>query len=182
MSADEFALDGGILLIRLTLGLILAAHGFDKFFSAAGTAGVGQWFESIGMRHGVWQARLAAVTEICAGLGLAAGFLTPLSVAGIVALMFVAVWTVHRKNGLFATDAGWEYNAVLTLVAIAVVATGPGYFSLDWLVFGRAGLGWVGGWKAVLAAVSLGLLGGIGQLAMFYRPIGTNGPISGVQD
>ena len=107
------AYDVGLLILRLVLGLTLAAHGFNKFFGGGRIPGTARWFESIGMKNGTFQAVAAASTEISAGLGLAAGLLTPIPAAGFVALMFVAAWTVHRPNGFFIVKEGWEYNLVL---------------------------------------------------------------------
>src|SRR6201987_6497407 len=130
------AYDLGLLILRLVLGLTLAAHGFNKFFGGGRIPGTARWFESIGMKHGTFQAVVAASTEISAGLGLAAGLLTPIPAAGFVAIMFVASWTVHRPNGFFIVKEGWEYNLVLALSAVAVATVGAGRFSLDYAIFG----------------------------------------------
>ena len=161
------AYDLGLLILRLVLGLTLAAHGFNKFFGGGRIPGTARWFESIGMKHGTFQAVVAASTEISAGLGLAAGLLTPIPAAGFVALMFVASWTVHRPNGFFIVKEGWEYNLVLALSAVAVATIGPGQYSLDWLIFGQ---NWRNGWHGLLISLLLGLGGAIGQLLIFYRP------------
>jgi uncharacterized membrane protein YphA (DoxX/SURF4 family) len=98
----------------------LAAHGFSKFSGPEGLAGTAGMFESIGFKPGALNARLAATPEVAAGLGLAVGLLTPLSAAGFVALMLVAAWTVHRSNGFFVTQSGWEYNFVRAAAAVGV--------------------------------------------------------------
>ncbi len=161
------AYDVGLLILRVVLGLTLAAHGYNKFFGGGRIPGTAGWFESIGMRYGKFQAVVAASTEISAGLGLAAGLLTPIPAAGFVALMFVAAWTVHRHNGFFIVKEGWEYNLVLALSAVAVATIGPGQYSLDWLIFGH---NWRNGWHGLLISLLLGLGGGVGQLLIFYRP------------
>jgi putative oxidoreductase len=161
------AYDVGLLILRLALGLTLAAHGYNKFFGGGRIPGTARWFESIGMKAGTFQAVVAASTEISAGLGLAAGLLTPIPAAGFVALMFVAAWTVHRPHGFFIINEGWEYVMVLAVGAVAVATVGPGQYSLDWLLFGH---NWLDGWAGLLLSVLLGLGGAIGQLLLFYRP------------
>ncbi|CAM4428774.1 Putative oxidoreductase MhqP [Mycobacterium basiliense] len=161
------AYDVGLLILRLVLGLTLAAHGFNKFFGGGRIPGTARWFESIGMKPGTFHAAIAASTEVAAGLGLAAGLLTPIPAAGFVSLMVVAAWTVHRPNGFFIVKEGWEYNLVLAVSAIAVATVGAGKLSLDWLIFGR---NWLDGWAGLLVAVALGLAGAVGQLLIFYRP------------
>src|SRR6201992_2052716 len=168
------AYEVGMLVLRLVLGLTLAARAFTKFFGSARLPGTAGWFESIGMKYGKFQAVVAATTEIAAGLGLAAGLLTPIPAAGFVALMLVAAWTVHRHNGFFIVKEGWEYNLVLATAAVVVATLGPGRYSLDYQIFrpyllhpGRHGL---------FGSLLLGFGGALGQLALFYRPPGKQRP------
>ncbi|HEY3996140.1 MAG TPA: DoxX family protein [Mycobacterium sp.] len=160
--------DVGLLILRLVLGVTLAAHGYNKFFGGGRIPGTARWFESIGMKPGKFHATVAATTEMTAGLGLAVGLLTPIPAAGFVSLMLVAAWTVHRHNGFFIVKEGWEYNLVLAVAAVAVATLGPGKLSLDYAIFGDKL--WFPGWHGLLISVVLGLVGAIGQLAIFYRP------------
>ncbi|WP_029114195.1 DoxX family protein [Mycobacterium sp. URHB0044] len=165
------AYDFGILVLRVVIGLTMAAHGYNKFFGKGGLAGTAGWFDSMGMKPGIFHARVAASTEMAAGLGLAVGLLTPIPAAGFVALMLVAYWTVHRPNGFFIVKEGWEYNLILAVTAIAIATIGAGQLSLDYALFHTSALyDYLHGWWGLLIAVVLGLAGGIGQLAIFYRP------------
>ncbi|MBJ7386758.1 MAG: DoxX family protein [Mycolicibacterium sp.] len=167
MEAYDFAL----LVLRVVLGLTMAAHGYNKFFGGGRIPGTAGWFDSIGMKPGMFHARVAATTEVAAGLGLAVGLLTPIPAAGFVALMLVAAWTVHRSNGFFIVKEGWEYNLVLAVAAVAIAGLGAGKLSLDYLLFRDTGLwDFVQGWGGLAIALVLGLAGGIGQLAIFFRP------------
>jgi len=65
------------------------------------------------------------------------GFLTPLAVAAVAAVMTVAVM-VKLPNGLWAQHDGYEYSLVLILSAGFIGLTGPGSWSLDYL----AGFSW----------------------------------------
>ncbi|EUA19873.1 doxX family protein [Mycobacterium kansasii 662] len=159
--------DVALLILRLVLGLTLAAHGLNKFFGGGRIPGTARWFESIGMKPGKFHATVAATTETAAGLGLAAGLLTPIPAAGFVSLMLVAAWTVHRPNGFFIVKEGWEYNLVLAVSAVVVATLGAGRLSLDWMIFGK---NWFDGWGGLLISLGLGLAGAIGQLLIFYRP------------
>src|SRR6201995_4995942 len=165
------AYDVGLLILRLVLGLTLAAHGFNKFFGGGRIPGTARWFESIGMKYGTFQAGIAATTEVSAGLGLAVGLLTPIPAAGFVALMLVAAWTVHRPNGFFIVKEGWEYNLILAVTAVAIARIGPGRGTLDYALFPSSGLyDYLHGWWGLLISAGLGLAGGIGQLVIFWRP------------
>jgi putative oxidoreductase len=159
--------DTGLLILRVLIGVTMAAHGYGKLFRGGRIPGTARWFESIGMRPGAAHAWLAAITEIGAGIALALGLLTPIAAAAFVSLMFVAAWTVHRGHGFFVASDGWEYNLVLAGAAVAVAVVGPGKASFDHLVFGCSVDGWVGG---TVAAVG-GLMAGGVLLAACYRPV-----------
>lgn len=152
---------------RVIFGLVFAAHGWAKRFSGGGLEGTAGWFESIGMKPGRLHAQLASGTEMLAGVMLALGLLTPFAAAGIIGVMVVAGWVVHRSHGFFIVGNGWEYTFMVGLMALAVAGLGPGRWSVD-----RA-LGIVdelSGWVGLAIAVILGIGAGVGQLALFYRP------------
>jgi putative oxidoreductase len=157
-----------LLLLRITLGVMIAAHGMNKIFGGGKIAGTAAWFDSIGMKPGVPNAWAAALTEIGAGLFLIIGFLVPLGCAGVVALMTVAILTVHRKNGFFIFNEGQgiEYCVVIALVAIALGGLGAGNWSLDHVTKIWIAPTWVG----VAVAAGLGIGGALLQLAVFFRP------------
>lgn len=160
-------LNGGLLVLRLCLGLFLAYHGYNKVFGGGGLSGTAGWFASIGMKWPVWQARLAASTEVGAGLLLAAGLLTPVAAAGVIGIMLVAIVVTHAKVGFFVflPNQGWEYCATIAIGALALGIMGPGQWSIDEAV-GLAFNGWTG-----LVTTSLVGLGGAAlQLATSYRP------------
>src|SRR4051794_12636422 len=125
------AYDVGVVILGVVLGLTMAAHGYNKFFGPGGLNGTAGWFDSMGMKPGSFHARVAATTEMSAGLGLAVGLLTPIPAAGFVALMLVAAWTVHRPNGFFIVKEGWEYNLILAVTAVGVGTNEAGKVRLD---------------------------------------------------
>lgn len=166
MDTGVQATDVALLMLRVVLGLTMAAHGVNKFFGGGRIPATAAWFESIGMKYGRMQAVTAATAEIAAGVGLTIGLFTPIAAAGFVALMTVAFWTVHRSNGFFVLTNGWEYNLVLAAGAVAVAMIGPGYLSADHQIFCHC---WENGWPGLWISVGLGLAGAIGQLLLFYR-------------
>jgi putative oxidoreductase len=120
-----------LFLLRAVVGPVFAFHGFAKIFRGGRLEGTGRWFDSMGMRPGHLHARAAAFGELATGTCLLLGFLTPLAGLGLVGLMSVAVWTVHKGSGLLVTQNGWEYNLVLGAIGVAVATMGPGEWSLD---------------------------------------------------
>ena len=160
----EDAVNLALLLLRVSLGLTIAAHGYNKV--AGGISGTASWFESMGMRPGRLNAWMAALTEMGAGLVIAAGLLTAFGSAALIALMVVAGYTSHRSNGFFIFNEGWEYVFILTVAALAVAMIGPGEWSIDHGIDLADKLdGWVG-----LLLVGGGLVTAAGQVAAFFRP------------
>ncbi|CAN5514213.1 DoxX family protein [soil metagenome] len=166
--ASYGAISVGLLILRVVTGLTMAAHGYNKFFGGGKIPGTARWFDSMGMRpNGKVHAVLAASTELGGGVLFAVGLLTPLAAASIVGLMVVAGWTTHRNEGFFIVGGGWEYNLILSIIAIGVATMGPGEISLDWVL----GLDPAFDPNVGLAvSAGLGLIAGVGLLAAFYRP------------
>lgn len=152
-------MDIGLLLLRLTVGMTLAAHGTQKlfgWFGGPGLDGTGQFFVMIGFPPGRRHALMAGLAETGGGLLLTLGLLTPVAAALILSVMIVAVVTVHLKKGFFVSNGGYEYNLVLGIAALALAFTGPGSISLD-AVFGRYLSGTVWG----LLAFAIGGIGAV---------------------
>ena len=161
----------GLLVLRLVLGLFLAYHGYNKVFGKGGLSGTASWFGSIGMKCPKWQARMAAATEIGAGVLLAVGLLTPFAAAGVIGVMVVAIYTSHLKVGFFVflPNQGWEYCATIALGALAVGSMGPGEWSIDNAIDFN-----ISGWDALVVTAALGVGGAVLHLATSYRPAKTS--------
>jgi putative oxidoreductase len=132
----------GILIVRLVVGLTLAAHGAQKLFGWFGGPGldrIAQGFEMLGFHPGRRHAVMAGLVELLGGLSLAAGLATPAGAVLGASVMVVAAVTAHVKNGFFITSGGYEYNLVLGAAALSVAFTGPGALSVDALVGYAAG-------------------------------------------
>jgi putative oxidoreductase len=149
----------GLLVLRLVVGLLFMGHGAQKLFGmfgGHGLAGTAGFFEQgLGLRPGKVHAGGAGAAEFFGGLLLALGLLTPFAAAALIGTMTVAIITVHWSKGVWSTEGGYEYNAVLMAVAFAVTATGPGKWSLDHaLSIDANGKGWA------LGALAAGVIGG----------------------
>lgn len=160
-------MDIAAALVRVILGVTLAAHGWNHAFGGGGIAGTARWFESIGVRPGRLNALAATVTELCAGVLLLLGLITPFAAAAVVGTLLVALVTNHAKNGffIFRPGEGYEYVLVLMVVASALGALGPGRWSLDALV----GIH-LDGWLGLGIAVIAGGIAAAATLAAFWRP------------
>ena len=157
--------DVAALLLRVTLGPMLFAHGWNKLAGPGGLKGTTGWFEALGLRPAAVHARMAAGSELAAGVGLTLGVAGPLPAAATIGLMAVAARTDHRGKGFFVFKGGWEYVGVVGGAAMALAALGNGRYSVDALLDMRhSGVG-----PALLAA-GLGAGSAAALLAACYRP------------
>lgn len=127
----------GLLIIRLVIGLTMAAHGTQKlfgWFGGYGPKGTGGFFESIGIKPGVAMAVVAGLGELAGGLLFAAGLWTEVGAALIIITMFMAIIKVHGKNGYWVTSNGFEYNLTLLVIALGVAFIGAGNYAIDALM------------------------------------------------
>ena len=150
------------LLLRTALGGTMIAHGVRHAQRLEGTA---RWFESIGFKQPELQAQASVAVEIGSGAAVLAGVATPLSNAAVVGTMGVAFQTVHRQNGYFVINEGWEYVAFVGAAAVALSALGPGGTSVDRLL-GVDGVGTPA--KRALTTLAVGLAGAAAQVAAFW--------------
>lgn len=121
---DDFAK----LLLRSSLGVVLLAHGALKLFvfTPAGTVG---FFASIGLP--AIAAYLTILGELGLGMTLIFGLATRLSALLSVPILAGATW-VHVANGwLFSNQGGgWEFPALLVILAAIVAIQGAGRFAI----------------------------------------------------
>src|SRR5205823_3957070 len=124
----------GLLLIRLVVGLILAAHGAQKVFGWWGGSGMTGWTGAMNrmrIRPAAPWAWMSALAELLGGLAFAAGLLSPLGTFAISGSMLVAIALVHWPKGFWTTKGGYEFNLLIIAAAAAVAIAGPGAYSLD---------------------------------------------------
>jgi putative oxidoreductase len=149
----------GKLVLRVTLGGYFVGHGTQKvfgWFGGGGPEGTGEHFEQIGLRPGRESALLAGASEAGGGLLLALGLFTPAAVSMLSGVMTNAIRHVHLQNGLWITEGGIEYPAVVLAVLAALADEGPGELSLD----ERFGIGFRGP-IVTAAAMALGAAGAV---------------------
>jgi len=160
------AYDYAVLLLRLAVGGIMLAHGIKH---ARGKEKTSRWFGSIGFKSPTMQWFASTATEIGVGMLLIAGFLTAAAAAGVIGVMTVAFFSVHRSVGFWVTarpDEGWEYIMLIAVTSAAIAIGGPGEISVDHaLGIATDFNGWIGAGIAA-AGVGVALL----QLAIFFRP------------
>lgn len=115
----------------------------------------------------------SGAVELASGTALVVGAATPLAASAVVGTMTVAARTVHRQNGFFVVDEGYEYVVILAAAALALAALGPGRFSVDRALNVDELVGSV----PRVAVAASGVLGALVQLRLFWtrplRPVAT---------
>jgi putative oxidoreductase len=114
----------------------------------------------MGWRPASFWALVSIGAELVAGVFLALGFLTPLAAAALIGQSVVIVFGVHWPKGFWNAKGGWEFPISLAAGSIAVGLAGPRSISLD------SALSLTFSDPIRLGLVGLGLIGGIGALAI----------------
>lgn len=127
-------IDAGLFVVRLAVGAVFIAHGWQKLF-VMGYPAVTGFVGSLGIPFPAVGAALLIGAELGGGILLVLGALTRFAGLMLLVDMIVAAATVHFSHGFFL-PAGFEYTFVLGLISLALMLSGAGVFSVDAL-FGR---------------------------------------------
>ena len=117
-------------LIRISLGVVLLAHGFLLKVQTFGVAGTVGFFESIGLP--AIAAHAVILGETLGGLALIVGVLSRWA-AGLSLPILLGATYMHWGNGWLFSNAngGWEFPIILVVMAAGVVLGGAGSFALE---------------------------------------------------
>ncbi|GAB3849635.1 DoxX family protein [Nesterenkonia populi] len=122
--------DVALLLARVSLGVILIAHGWQKFneWTVAGTASS---FEGMGIPAPSLSAALVTGAELIGGALLIVGLITSIAAAVNAVAMVVALVMVHAPAGVFVEQGGFELVLALFAGLVVLATFGAGRFSAD---------------------------------------------------
>ena len=130
--------DLGLLVLRLTVGGLLAGHGAQKlfgWFGGFGLKGTAGWVESLGLKPGQLWAAGASLSEFGGGTLTALGLFHPLGPIATMGAMVMATTKVHWGKPIWAMAGGAELPVTNMAAVVALALDDPGRFSLD-RVFG----------------------------------------------
>src|SRR3954447_5861151 len=147
----------GRAILRAIVGALFVGHGTQKLFGWFGGGGpdaTAQTMEKLELRPPKAHAVAAGAAEAVGGAMLAAGLLTPVASTALSSVMITAIRKVHGKNGVWNTERGYEYNAVLLAALFALTEHGPGPYSVDAASFPR-----LRGTGLAIAQLALGFAG-----------------------
>lgn len=128
-------------ILRVALGTVFLAHGWQKFFEFTIPGAQGA-FAQMGVPGAEIAAPVAATLELVGGALLILGVLTRIAGILLALEMLGALFLVHASAGMFVEKGGMELVLVLGAGAAAVALVGPGRFSASGLLFGRASGRW----------------------------------------
>lgn len=129
------SVDRGLVLLRSTTGIILAAHGAQKLF-VYGIDGVSGAFAQMGIPAAGIAGPGTGFVELVGGVALVVGLFTRLAGSALTLTMLGAIGFVHLAGGFFA-PTGVEFPLALLGATSALVVAGAGRYSLDALLMRR---------------------------------------------
>jgi len=116
----------GLLILRLVLGAIMIAHGWQKI--ADHMHGIMGTLPHLGIP--AWMAYLVVAAEFGGGILMVLGFLTRFAAMAILIDMLVAITKVHLKNGMTG-QGGFEFPMACAAIAFALIFFGSGPIGID---------------------------------------------------
>ena len=128
------AIDVGLLILRLSVGLTFFGHGAQKDFGWWKGAGFETWTAGMarqGLRPPRFWATVGAGIELICGPLLALGLLTSVAAAFLVAQSAYIVARAHWPRGFWNRDGGIEFPLQMLAASLLFAASGPGLISLD---------------------------------------------------
>ena len=133
------------LILRLTLSLVIFPHGAQKllgWYGGFGFSGTMGFFTET--MHLPWLiAFLVIIGESFGSVALLLGFLTRFTAASLAVIMVGAIVTTHIPHGFFMNwfgkqqGEGYEYHLLVIGIAVALLVTGAGRWSIDREIAGR---------------------------------------------
>lgn len=121
--------DIALMLARIVMGVTMVAHGWHRWQNE-GVSAEASLLESLGLPNPALIIWLVIGFEVIGGILLTFGLATPLIGLGIVVLNCCIIFMVRNDN-FYVHDGGWEYNAMMAIVGLLLMAHGSGRAGLD---------------------------------------------------
>ena len=114
--------------MRLVLGAIIVAHGYQKVIPHGALYGFTHMVGRLGMP--AWLGYVSAFTEFFGGMLLIVGLFTRIAAFLVVIDMAVAIDKVHLHHGILAGN-GYAFPLACLALGLMLVFTGGGALALD---------------------------------------------------
>ena len=127
------------LVIRVMLGVVMLPHGAQKALGMFGGGGFAATMKGMSQGMGIPSivVLLIIASEFLGSIGLILGVATRFCAFGAFSIMTGAIFMVHLPNGFFMNwfgnqaGEGFEYHLLAIGMAVALMITGGGRWSLD---------------------------------------------------
>ncbi|MBV8817741.1 MAG: DoxX family protein [Acidobacteriaceae bacterium] len=121
-------MNAALLLLRVASAVVFLYHGSSILFGAFGGPGPAKFAAFMHAPTAIGY--LVGIGEFFGGLGILLGVFTRISAACIAVIMIGAIVLVHLAHGFDVSRGGSEFAFTQLLIALALVFTGPGEYSL----------------------------------------------------
>jgi putative oxidoreductase len=122
------AVNLALFLIRIASALAFLYHGSAILFGAFG--GPGPLRFAAYMHAPAAVGYLVGLAQFAGGLAMLAGIFVRVGAACLIIVMLGAIFLVHLPHGFDIGKGGVEYALTQLLIALALLITGPGSYSL----------------------------------------------------
>lgn len=126
--------DAALLILRIASGIVFLYHGSAILFGAFGGPGP-QKFAAF-MHAPAIIGYLVGLAQFLGGLAILLGVLIRVGAASIIIVMLGAIFIVHLPHGFDVTKGGVEYALTQLLIALALLLSGAGRYSLSGILPG----------------------------------------------
>lgn len=120
-----------LLVMRLALGVVMVAHGYQNSFRHLQEHV--HLVASLGLP--AWLGYVSSLTELLGGLLVLVGLFARPAAFALCMDMVVAIWKVHWHNGLMG-DHGYEFPLAVASLAFALIFFGAGPIAFDHILRG----------------------------------------------
>ncbi len=121
--------DFALMMTRIVMGVVMVTHGWHRWQNE-GVSAEADILASLGLPNPPLLIWLIIGFEVVGGILLIFGLATPVIGVGIIVLN-LGIIAMLRADTFYVHDSGWEYNAVMVVVGLMLLAFGSGRAGLD---------------------------------------------------